>query len=117
MLQRMVDPASIDHDCPMLDSLTEELAALEHRQWAHWTKYMLENLTPENIERWKRQCETEYTDLSEKEKNSGREWAEKAMGIMDSFTLADIPTEGLICELSLRPDCQEALQAVRENMR
>ncbi len=25
--------------------LIEELAELEHDQWAHWTKYMLNNLT------------------------------------------------------------------------
>lgn len=32
-------------------SMREDLAALEHAQWAHWTLYMLENLTPENATR------------------------------------------------------------------
>lgn len=53
----------------------EQLAALEHEQWAHWTQYMLNNLTSENIERWKRQIETPYSELSEKEKESDRKWA------------------------------------------
>jgi hypothetical protein len=60
----------------------EALANLEHEQWAHWTKYMLANLTPENIERWKRQIETPYDQLSEAEKDSDREWADRVLKIM-----------------------------------
>ena len=43
--------------------LLEILADLEHRQWAHWTRYMLDNYTPENVERWRRQVQTDYKDL------------------------------------------------------
>ena len=57
----------------------EMLAELEHKQWAHWTRYMLDNLTPENIERWKRQIETPYDELPEAEKDSDREWADKVL--------------------------------------
>jgi len=64
--------------------LLERLAALEHNQWAHWTSYMLEHLTPENIERWKRQTQTSYVDLSDGEKESDRDWARKAIEIMQS---------------------------------
>ncbi len=67
--------------------LREELADLEHRQWAHWTRYMLGNLTPENIERWKRQTETPYNDLSEKEKDSDREWADEVMTLQVQFKI------------------------------
>lgn len=63
--------------------LREKLADLEHQQWAHWTKYMLDNLTPENIERWKKQCDTNYEDLTEKEKDSDREWAHKVIELLD----------------------------------
>lgn len=62
--------------------LREKLAALEHEQWAHWTKYMLANLTPENIERWKRQVDTPYDKLSEKEKDSDREYADKVLALV-----------------------------------
>ena len=55
--------------------LLEVLADLEHRQWAHWTRYMLDNYTPENVERWRRQVQTEYSDLTEREKDSDRTWA------------------------------------------
>ncbi len=62
--------------------LREGLAALEHEQWSHWTRYMLEHLTPDNIERWLRQCETPYEDLTEREKDSDREWADRVLAIM-----------------------------------
>jgi hypothetical protein len=38
--------------------IRERLAALEHEQWAHWTRYLLDHLTPENVERWRRQIDT-----------------------------------------------------------
>jgi len=78
----------------------EALAALEHDQWAHWTKYMLDTLEPlvvatttqgrgvavqaalESIERWRRQIDTPYADLSESEKDSDREWADKVMTLL-----------------------------------
>jgi hypothetical protein len=69
-----------------IDNLIEKLAALEHEQWAHWTRYMLDNLTPENIQRWRRQIETPYEDLSEKEKESDRVWARKVMELMGKPT-------------------------------
>ena len=62
--------------------LREELADLEHQQWSHWTKYMLNNLTSENIKRWERQIETSYNQLSEKEKESDRKWANKVLVLM-----------------------------------
>jgi hypothetical protein len=63
-------------------STREKLSDLEHQQWAHWTKYMLNNLTSENIERWKTQIETPYECLTEKEKESDREWANKVITII-----------------------------------
>ncbi len=62
--------------------LLEVLAALEHEQWAHWTRYMMAHDTPENRVRWERQCDTPYAELTEKEKESDREWARKVMAIM-----------------------------------
>lgn len=66
-------------------NLLEALGEIEHIQWIHWTKYMLANLTPENIERWKRQVETVYPDLSEKEKESDREWARKVLAAINKW--------------------------------
>jgi hypothetical protein len=60
----------------------EKLAALEHEQWAHWTRYMLDNMTPENIARWRQQINTPYKNLTEQEKESDREWGRKAYDIV-----------------------------------
>lgn len=73
------------------DNLREQLADLEHKQWAHWTKYMLNNLTDENKENWKRQIDTDYKDLSEKEKDSDREWADKVLKTVNKKASAADP--------------------------
>ena len=72
----------------MSDERLEALAALEQKQWAHWTRHMLGVIHPyldhfsedegpvgEAIERWQRQIETPYADLPEDEKEFDREWA------------------------------------------
>jgi hypothetical protein len=64
------------------DDLLEQLAALEHEQWARWTEHMLNNLTPDNIARWQRQIATPYASLSEQEKESDREWARKILALL-----------------------------------
>ena len=62
--------------------LREQLSELEHKQWSYWTKYMLDNLTSENINRWKKQIKTNYKHLSEKEKDSDRKWADKLIKLL-----------------------------------
>lgn len=67
----------------MSDSLREKLARLEHDQWCHWMHYMIMNLTQVSILRWRRQMDTSYDDLSEAEKESDREWADKVLAIIN----------------------------------
>jgi hypothetical protein len=62
----------------------ETLAALEHEQWAHWTSYMLDNLTPVNIARWRKQAQTSYPDLTESEKESDRKWARIVLSALNA---------------------------------
>ncbi len=62
--------------------LREKLAELEHQQWPHWTRYMLDNLTPENVARWRTQVDILYSDLSEDEKESDRCWANKVLELL-----------------------------------
>jgi hypothetical protein len=69
--------------------LLEKLAALEHMQWSCWAKSRLEKVTTQSAEetekdmlRWKRQIDTPYEQLSEKEKESDREWARKVLELI-----------------------------------
>lgn len=66
----------------------EELARLEHEQWAHWMEYLKSKSQPfgrqvaqsnEDWERWERQMNTPYKDLTEAEKESDRVWARKVL--------------------------------------
>ena len=62
--------------------LLERLADLEHERWSGWMLYQLENLTPENLVRWKRQMVTPYAQLSEREKESDRKEARKSLAVV-----------------------------------
>ena len=53
----------------------DAVAALVHRQWSNWARYMLDNVTDKNIARWQRQIDTTYMDLPETQKDSDRAWA------------------------------------------
>lgn len=64
------------------EELRDDLADLEHVQWAHWTKYMLDNLTPENIARWTKQIDTPFSELSPEEQKSDYDWADKVLDIL-----------------------------------
>ena len=65
-----------------MSDLRERLAELEHDQWIHWTNYILDNLSEENIKRWKGQKDLSYSELSESEKDSDREWADRVLEII-----------------------------------
>jgi len=70
----------------------ERLADLEHQQWIVWMTWMLSVSKNEDgsitvpahlVERWTRQMNTPYAELSEKEKDSDREWAYKVLAVFD----------------------------------
>ena len=62
--------------------LIEWVSEIVHNQWANWAEYILDNMTEENIKRWRRQIETSYEDLSEEEKDSDRYFAKKYVHLM-----------------------------------
>jgi hypothetical protein len=86
--------------------IREELAELEHEQWAHWTKYMLTalGLLDESggvsveavrlfrfeparmvlLQRWSAQACCSYGLLSETEKDSDRAWADKVLAALET---------------------------------
>jgi hypothetical protein len=67
----------------LLNSLKEQLAAIEHERWSHWQQYVHSQglrqadgsllLPADLVARWDRQIDTEYSELCDKEKESDRE--------------------------------------------
>ena len=68
--------------------MREELANLCHEQWSGWMKYLFSKMSEDKSnlgpylfmpkwaeDRWKRQMNTAYKDLSEEEKESDRKEA------------------------------------------
>lgn len=66
----------------LLDEFIEKGADLEHERWSGWQKYLhslcVKNddgtltITKERVERWERQIATNYSELSEQEKEYDR---------------------------------------------
>lgn len=85
-----MDKPSIDR---LIGSITDELAAAEHERWAHWQRFVHDQasrqpdgslrLPAELVERWERQIETPFADLTEKEKESDREQVRRYLPIIE----------------------------------
>ena len=67
------------------EQLIEQLADLEHERWSGWMKWMFDNWTEENINRWKQQMITPYSELSEHSKESDRKEARNTMKIVKPY--------------------------------
>lgn len=82
--------------------LREKLADLQHAIWSHWMRYMFTQgeivndlddcdfveawLMPhEKLLRWRRQMNTPYTELTEKEKESDRQQADKIISLLEQL--------------------------------
>lgn len=74
------------------NELREQLAALSHEIWAHWMRYQFSvcetslngsvYIPVEKIARWTKQIEADYADLTEREKDSDREQADKILKVL-----------------------------------
>lgn len=72
--------------------LREKLAELAHSQWSGWMKYLFGSGTFNEdgtwtmpawaVERWKRQMETPYSELSKSERDSDRNEADKFLAVI-----------------------------------
>lgn len=80
------------------NSFREDLADVQHEIWAHWMRYLFTQCVPDDhpgdlciparlVERWKRQTETPYEKLTEQERKSDREQADKVIAIMRKHAL------------------------------
>jgi len=84
-----------------LKECREDLADLEHQRWSRWQKYLhskckkLRNkdLVIPNalVERWTRQTNTDYKDLTRKEKDSDRKEADQTISkILEKYEKENI---------------------------
>ncbi|MCP4405032.1 MAG: hypothetical protein GY801_47990 [bacterium] len=72
--------------------LREKLAEIQHEIWAHWMKHQFSvgtfnddgtwTMPCEKVQQWRRQMDTPYAELSEPEKESDREQADKILPII-----------------------------------
>lgn len=80
------------------NSLREALASDEHARWSRWTEWQFGLCFEQSdgslvipaplVTRWKRQAATPYRDLSEAEKDSDRQEAERILAIVRGAVLA-----------------------------
>lgn len=74
------------------NELREKLSAFQHDIWAHWMEHLFSMsqessdgefiISKKYAERWKRQLRTAYENLSEGEKESDREQADKVLALL-----------------------------------
>ncbi len=75
------------------NELREQLAGVQHAIWAHWMRYMFScgTFSPETGNwimpadkalRWERQMNTDYSELTERERNSDRDQADKVLAVL-----------------------------------
>ncbi|ENW30363.1 MULTISPECIES: hypothetical protein [Acinetobacter] len=86
---------SQDDSSEQYKELIEKLAAIEHERWAHWQSYLhskcLKNengsltIPAELVERWNKQINTGYEELTEDEKESDREQVQKYFYLLIPF--------------------------------
>ncbi len=79
-------------DSPPDDKLRERLAAEQHAIWSHWMRYLFSvcrlnedgsvTIPVDKAERWQRQMSTDYSALTEREKESDRHQSDKILVIL-----------------------------------
>lgn len=75
--------------------LRETLAVYAHTAWAGWMEYLFRfgtinedgtfTMQADKVERWQRQMNTPYDQLTEQERNSDRMEADVMIGLIDRF--------------------------------
>jgi hypothetical protein len=73
--------------------IREQLSDVQHDIWAHWMRYQFSVCTQNpdgsltipaaSVKHWQRQIDTPYSDLTEKEKDSDREQADKILAVLE----------------------------------
>ena len=78
-----------------MDDYRERIAAVQHEIWSHWMRHLFSvcgelnddgsaTISAYNVERWHRQMATGYADLTDKERESDRNQADKVLAERDA---------------------------------
>jgi hypothetical protein len=91
---------SITGGAAVIDELREQLADAQHAIWSHWMRYMFTcgSLNPDGtwtmpadkVERWQRQMQTPYSGLTDTERRSDRNQANKILSVLPPVPVDDI---------------------------
>lgn len=83
---------SNDKPTSVSDEIRETLSDVQHDIWAHWMRWQFSVCTPnedgsmtipaEKVQRWARQMNTEYRNLTDRERDSDREQADKIIAAL-----------------------------------
>jgi len=76
-----------------MDDLRERLAHMEHQRWSSWMKHQFDHWDEVHIKQWKRQMNTPYSELTEKEKDSDRREADKTLTALGGYFFGMTKTE------------------------
>lgn len=78
-----------------MSEVREIVADVQHDIWAHWMRYMFScgalnpdgtwTMPADKVERWHRQMNTPYADLTERERESDRHMADRVLAAMAKF--------------------------------
>jgi hypothetical protein len=73
-------------------AILEEVSNIQHEIWSHWMTYLFREssrnedgsftIPVDKVMRWKRQIDTPYAQLTDNEKKSDREQAEKVLNTL-----------------------------------
>ena len=76
-------------------ALKHVIADVQHQIWAHWMKYVFSifpekddgtvTISADKVKRWKRQCKTDYCDLTEKEQASDLDMADRVIAAYNQY--------------------------------
>jgi len=79
--------------------IREKLAEAQHCIWSHWMAYLFQccimnsdgsaTIPAEKVERWKRQVDTPYPELTNKEQESDRHQADKVLLVIKNHAAGE----------------------------
>lgn len=98
-----------------LESLIEDLAAVEHERWSHWQRHLHSKcermsdgslVIPANLaDHWESQMNTSYSELPEAEKESDREQVRRYLPVITRALAPDHRELFIDTIVADRPSC------------